>query len=240
MRFLLLISVLFACQTSSSVALRRTYSIKQEGILIEKRYIDSINRTTCIVTYDIETKQPIDSINLNYIDDKGNLSFIKVYNFADDKYELNELKIVHNIYRKAYGNDSFCDVSLILKNKFLIEEVISNICAIQSSILPNGKEVALLGITTRKADITEIKYSGVQAKFNSLPEIFQSYFYNQIMEGFNLQIKNGYLQEEEYSFTDGTFTRTFFYDAGKLIKSVMNVKYKNGSTKSITRTYETE
>jgi hypothetical protein len=239
MRTLLLIPVLFVCQTSTSEEVSKIYAIKQKGVLIEKRYVDDKNRTTCIVTYDIETKNPIDSISLNYMNQEE--LAIKAYSLVEGKYEVNELPIISDFYRRIYSaDDSLCDILLIVKHKLLIEDVLSNICGIQSSVLPDGKNVSSLAITTKSSDLIEIKYVDVKAMFNNFSETLQSYFYNQIMEGFSLHVKNGYLQKEEYTFIGGVFTRTFFYDAGRLIKSVIDVKYKNGRTKSLTRVYELE
>ena len=229
---------MFACQTSTSEGENKIYAIKQEGVLVEKRYIDGKNRTTCIVTYDIETKNPIDSINLNYMNQKE-LGIVKAYSLVEGKYEENELPIISDFYRKIYStHDGSCDILLNVKHKLLIEDVLSNICGIHSSVLPDGKNVSSLAITTKSSDLIEIKYVDVKARFNNLSETLQSYFYNQIMEEFSIIVKNGYLQKEEYTFIDGVFTRTFFYDAGRLIKSVIDVKYKNGKTKSSTRVYE--
>lgn len=240
MRILLLIPVFFACQTSTSEGVSKIYAIKQEGVLVEKRYVDDKNRTTCFVTYDIETKNPIDSISLNYINQEE-LGAIKAYSLVEGKYQVNELPIISDFYRKIYSaDDGLCDILMNVKHKLLIEDVLSNICGIQSSVLPDGKNVSSLAITTKSSDLIEIKYVDVKARFNNLSETLQSYFYNQIMEGFSLHVQNGYLQKEEYTFIDGVFTRTFFYDAERLIKSVIDVKYKDGRTKSSTRVYELE
>lgn len=240
MRTLLLIPVFFACQTSTSEGVSKIYAIKQDGFLVEKRYVDDKNRTTCIVTYDIETRNSIDSISLNYMN-KEELGIVKAYSLVEGKYEENELPIISDFYRKIYStHDDLCDILLNVKHKLLIEDVLSNICGINSSVLPDGKNVSSLAITKKSSDLIEIKYVDIKVRFNNLSETLQSYFYNQIMEGFSIVIKNGYLQKEEYTFVDGIFNRTFFYDAGRLIKSVIDVKYKIGKTKSSTRVYELE
>jgi hypothetical protein len=236
MRLLLLLPILFACQTSNSVGLNRICRIKQDGVLVEKRYLDDKNRTTCIVTYDTKTKNALDSIFLNYSNQEI-LVDIKAYSFIEGKYELNEIPMTSDFYRRIYGNNDLCNVLLIVKHKLLIEDVLNNICNIQSSVLPNGKDVSSIAIITRNSDLTKIKFEALNARFNNLSEIHQSYFYNQIMESFSVQIKNGYLQQEEYIFTDGVFKRSFFYEAERLVKSVIDVKYKDGTIRSSKTTY---
>lgn len=240
MRTLLLILVFFACQTSTSEGVSKIFAIKQEGFLVEKRYVDDKNRTTCIVTYDIDTRNPIDSICLNYMNQEE-FGIVKAYSLVEGKYEENELPIISDIYRKMYTtHDDWCYILMNVKHKFLVEDVLSNICGINNSVLPDGKNVSSLAITKKSSDLIEIKYVDIKVRFNNLSESLQSYFYNQIMEEFSIVVKNGYLQKEEYTFVDGVFTRIFSYDAGRLIKSVIVVKYKNGKRKSSTRVYELE
>jgi hypothetical protein len=239
MRYLILIPFLVACQMSKSGTLQKVYEIKQDGILFEKRYTDK-NNTTRIVTYDIETKQPNDSITLNY-DEKGNLIAVKAYVFVEGKYEVDELLKVGDYYFQAYSKDSFCNSLLPIKYRFLIENIVSCICNIQQSVLPNGGMVSSLAKTIKNKEVIEISYSEINAKFISPYDIFQLYFYNQLLISFSLQIKDGHLIKETYSFSEGTFIREFFYDeTGQLKKSVADVKYKNEVGEKITRTYELE
>ncbi len=247
MRYLLLIFPLLSCQMSnlntfqmsSLNKLQKVYVIKQDGSLLERRYVDNKN-TTCIVTYDLETKQPADSIILGY-DEKGNLLSAKTYNFVEGKYEADELLTVGNYYLQAYSKDSSCINLLLIKHSFLMEEIISKICSIQNSVLPNGGEVSSFSKTKQNKEIIEISCSEINARFNNPFDVFQLYFHNQLLISFDLQIKNGYLIKETYSFSDGTFTRAFFYDeAGELKKSVADIKYKNEIGKKITKLYELE
>ncbi|MFH1005170.1 MAG: hypothetical protein V1781_06720 [Bacteroidota bacterium] len=239
MRYLILIPFLLACQMSSLNTLQKVYVIKQDGNLLEKRYVDN-NNTTRIVTYDIETKQPNDSIVLGY-DEKGNLVSAKAYSFVERKYEANELLTVGDYYLQAYGIDSSCDNLLPMKYRFLMEDVVSNVCGIQQSVLPNGGIVSSLAKTTKNKEIIEISCSDINAKFNLPYDIFQLYFYNQSLISFNLQIKDGHLMKETYYFSDGIFVREFFYDeTSELKKSVADVRYKNEVSKKITKTYEIE
>lgn len=239
MRYLLLIFSLLSCQMSNLNTLQKVYVIKQDGSLLEKRYVDN-NNTTRIVTYDLETKQPNDSITLGY-DKEGNLLSAKTYNFVEGKYEADELLTVGDYYLQAYSKDSFCHNLLPIKHRFLMEEIISNVCGILKSVLPNGGEVSSLAKTKQNKEVIEISYSEINATFNNPYDIFQLYFYNEPLINFALQIKNGYLVQESYFFSNGTFIRDFFYDeTGELKKSVADIKYKNEVGKKITRTYEIE
>ena len=122
-----------------------------------------------------------------------------------------------------------------------MEEIISKICSIQNSVLPNGIEVSSLTKTKQNKEIIEISCSEINARLNQPFDIFQLYFYNQPLISFDLQIKNGYLIKETYSFSEGTFIREFFYDeVGELKKSVADIKYKNEVGKKITKLYEME
>ena len=240
MRILLLILVFFACQTNTSKGEGRTYTIKQDGILVEKRYVDDKNRTISIVTYDMETKNPTDSISFNYVNQEE-LGGVKAYLLRDGKYEEHEPLMVDNFYREIYGvHNELCNAMLVLRCKLLLEDVISNICGIQSSVLPDGRKVSSLAMVSQNSDVVEIKYADINARFNNLSEILQSYFYNQIMLEFSIVVKNGYLQSEEYTFIGGVFARALFYDTGHLIRSEIDVKYKNGETMSCTIVYEPE
>ena len=204
--------------------------------MIEKRLVDDNSNTTCIITYDIETKQPMDSVNFIYIG-KENLSSVKSYSFADGKYDLNELPFMNNYYLKAYNTDSLCKVELHIQHSFLMEDVISNICRIHNSMLPTGQKISALQKISLNSELTEIQYHDINARFTNLPEIFQAFFHSQIINRINLQIKNGYLIKEEYLFTDGSFNRMFYYELGVLVKSIIDVKYKTGISKVVTRTY---
>ncbi len=166
---------------------------------------------------------------------------VKTYNFVEGKYEADELLTVGDYYLQAYCKDSFCIKLQPIKHRFLMEEIISNICSIQNSVLPNGCVVSSLTKTKQNKEVIEISCSEINATFNNPHDIFQLYFYNQLLINFNLQIKNGYLIKETYSFSDGTFMREFFYDeTGELKKSVANIKYKNEVVKKITKSYEIE
>jgi len=238
MRYLILILFLVACQMSKSGTLQKVYEIKQDGILFEKRYTDK-NNTTRIVNYDIETKQPIDSITLNY-DKKGNLIAVKVYDFAEGKY-VDELLWRSDYYFQAYSKDSLCNSLLPIKYRFLIENIVSCICNIQQSLLPNGVRVSSLAKTIKNKEVIEISYSEINAKFKLPYNIFQLYFYNQLLISFSLQIKDGHLIKETYSFSEGTFIRELFYDeTGQLKKLVEECRYNNEVGEKITRTYEFE
>ncbi len=239
MKNLLLIFPLLSCQMCNLNTLQKVYVIKQDGGLLEKRYVDN-NNTTCIVTYDLETKKPTDSITFGY-DEKGNLFSAKTYNFVEGKYEADELLTVGDYYLQAYSKDSSCIKLQPIKHHFLMEEIISNICSIQNSVLPNGCVVSSLTKTKQNKEVIEISCSEINATFNNPLDIFQLYFYNQPLMNFDLQINNGYLIKETYSFSDGTFIREFFYNkTGELKKSVANIKYKNEVVKKITKSYEIE
>ena len=239
MRYLLLILPLLSCQMSNLNTLQKVYLIKQDGSLLEKRYVDN-NNTTRIVTYDLETKQTNDSIMLGY-DEKDNLISAKTYNFIEGKYEADELLNVNDYYLQAYSKASSCNNLLPIKHHFLMEEIISNVCGIEKSVLPNGDEVSSLAKTKQNKEVIEISFSEINATFNNSCDIFQLYFYNQPLINFDLKIKNGYLIKETYSFSNGTFIRDFFFDeSGELKKSVADIKYKNEVDKKITKTYEIE
>jgi hypothetical protein len=239
MRYLLLIFPLFSCQMSNTDTLQKVYVIKQDAKLLEKRYADN-NITTRVVTYDLETKQPNDSITLGY-DEKGKLLSAKTYNYIEGKYEADELLTVGDYYLQAYSKDNSCNNLLPIKHRFLMEEIISNVCSIQNSVLPNGGKVSSLTKAKQNKEVMEISCSEINSTFNNPYDIFQLYFYNQPLMNFALQIKNGYLIKETYSFSNGTFIRDFFYnETGELKKSVADVKYKNEVSKKITKTYEIE
>lgn len=239
MRYLLLILPLFSFLMSDSNPVLEVFIVKQNGSLLEKRYVHN-NNTTNVVTYDLETKEPKDSVTLEY-DEEGNLLSSKTYNFFEGKYEVDELLDARDYYLQAYSKDSSCNKVLPIKYHFLMEEVTSNICDILKSVLPKGGEVSSLAKIKQNKEVKEISYPDIYTKFNNPYNIFRLYFYNETLISFTLEIENGYLIQESYSFSNGTFIRDFRYDEkGKLKKSIANIKYKNGIGKKITKTYEIE
>lgn len=217
---ILILSICFAC--NSTIKSNKICSIYQENNLVERRHIDANNKTTSIITFDSESRTPIDSIKLSY--NELEIDKIKAFIFSNNHYELNPLKYANDYYFKVYI-DTTCNLGKLSLNKFLMEDVISNICYIQNSILPNGDEVSFLAKTTKNKDTIDINYSPIGSRFNDLPEVFQSFFYNQPLDSLRLKVRDKNLQKEQYFFKTGTLTREFYYKNDILKKANLRVKY---------------
>ncbi len=234
MKILLLLLSLFSCSAEASKkgGDLKVCIIKQNGILVEKRYFDPKGEISGIVTYSKDGMNPKDSVSFN--------GQITTYNYEEGRYSVNKLSLVRDYYTQVYSVDSICPFFKLIRHRFLIEEVISNLCVLQGSVLSDGTEVATKAEIVNALNEVTIKYPKLNSVFNNLPEVIQSYFYNKPLVSLELSINDGYLQKETYSFSEGTALRHFIYDNNELKKWTLEIKYlsnKNGPEK-ISRTYE--
>lgn len=237
---LLLLVLVFALSSCSAQTanddVKKICLIKQNGILVEKRSFDDKNNIVSIITYDEGNgKTPIDSIIFD------NHLRITVYSYDQGKYLPDDLSLIRDYYTQIYDTaGSTCILRSIIQHKFLIEDVIESLCSIQGSVLVDGTEVSTRESITKASNGVTIRYSNLNSIFNNLPEILQSYFYNQPLDSLSLFVNNGYLQKETYSFSGGLASRSFTYDNGLIQESILEVQYAN-SIKAPTKivwTYE--
>ncbi|UTA68693.1 hypothetical protein [Emticicia sp. 21SJ11W-3] len=235
-RLLLLLAIGFlSCNVHNSKgSLQKTCLIRQNGVLVEKRYLSPKGTPTSIITYEKDEKTPRDSIIFNeYLN-------VTAYVYDNGSYSINDLLLVKDYYTEIYNIDSTCNLYKTINHRILIEDSIANLCYIANSVLSDGTDASTKAVVTKSLNGIRIKYLRLNSLFLDLPEVLQSYFYEKTLCNVSLYIEEGYLKEEIYIFENGNASRHFIYEKGFLKESKLEVRYFNNNETPIKtiRTYE--
>lgn len=223
MKYILILVLLFIAAVSSCQKSDQTKIIvvTQDRILIERIYYTTENEKKQLISkvYLNGINHPLDSIRF-IRNETNNIIAKDVYQYKEGVYE-----------KQITGSGSFSDtecviLSRITKPKFYLRDL-SDICTITTATLPVGGTVADKIKTLNDGDITIIYAEDINARFRGLSLEIASFFYDQILHSFSLQIQNEKLLTEKYVFEEGTLQRTYSYDADKLIVTI-KADYKNG------------
>lgn len=222
------ISIISSCQNEESAKVIR---MTQDTLLVQRIYYQGLN----------EEKQVISKVHLNgrnhtldsiqFIRDKtGKIIAKDVYQYKNGVYE-----------KQVLGSGTFSEVkceilSKVTKPQFYLRDL-SDICIITSATLPEGGIVAKKIRSLIDGDTINIYAEKINARFRGLSQEIESFFYNQILHSFKLQILGDKLLTEWYVFEDGTLQRIYYYDSKELTVTI-KAKYNNGERRVIKMNYK--
>ncbi len=204
--------------------------VTQDSILIERIFYTSNNGKKQLFSKIIFNgqNQPLDSIR--FLRNKNNeITTKNIYHYTKGNFE-------NQIFDTESFNNSECEIlSKITKPQFYLRDL-SDICTITKAALPRGGMVSDKITIINEGNVNTIYAENIDARFKGLSLEIESYFYDQILHSFSLQIQNEKLITEKYNFEGGTLLRVYSYNAKELIVKII-VDYKNSTKETICKKY---
>ena len=222
------ISIGTGCQNEEQAKVIR---VTQDTLLVQRIYYQGLNEKKQLISkvHLNGRNHPLDSIQ--FIRDKSEKIIAKdVYQYRNGVYEKQVLG--SGPYREVK-----CDIlSKVTKPQFYLRDL-SDICIIASATLPEGGIVANKITSSIDGDTIIIYAEKIDSRFRGLSQEIESFFYDQILHSFKLQIQGDKLLTERYVFEDGTLLRIFYYDSKELIVTI-KANYNNGERRVIKMNYD--